>query len=84
MTYDGERIASLEAHAETASEQRQEIVTRLNSQDKDLAAIRKDVHEIKETVASYKGFFAGFAFALASLGGLVGAAVTAAWHRLFP
>ena len=84
MSQEGERLAALEVHAEGAARQRDEIVGRLDSQDTDLRAIRNDVHEIKQTMASYKGFAAGFAFAIAALGGLVGAALTAAWHRLFP
>ena len=83
MSAEGERLASLEAHSVEASKQRDEIVSRLASQDKDLAAIRQDVHAIKVTVASYRGFFAGFSFAVAALGGLIGAALTAVWNRLF-
>lgn len=83
MSEDGERLASLEAHAEEAARQRDVIFSRLQRQDGDLRAIREDVHAIKTTVAGYKGFFAGFAFAVAALGGLVGAALTAAWHKIF-
>ena len=84
MSGEGERLAALEVHAEDAARQRDVIFLRLQSQDEDLRAIREDVHAIKQTMASYKGFAAGFAFAIAALGGLVGAALTAAWHRLFP
>jgi hypothetical protein len=84
MPLDGERIASLEAHSVEASKQRDEIVLRLSHQDKDLAAIREDVHAIKVAVASYKSFFAGFSFAVAALGGLVGALITSVWSKLFP
>jgi hypothetical protein len=83
VSEEGERLASLEAHAQDAEKQRDAIVSRLSSQDKDLAAIRADVHSIKVTVASYRGFFAGFSFAVAALGGLIGAALTAVWNRLF-
>ncbi len=84
MTQDGERIASLEALEGESQRQRRVIFDKLENQDEDLRAIREDVHEIKTTVASYRGFFAGFSFAVAALGGLVGAALTALWGRLFP
>lgn len=77
MSHDGERIAALEADAETAKR-------RLDNQDDDLAAIRKDVHEIKNAVSRANGFFAGMAFAVATLAGLIGAGLTAVWHRLYP
>lgn len=75
MSHDGERIAALEANAENA-------LRRLDDQDDDLAAIRRDVHEIRSVLANYKGFMSGAAFAIASLAGLVGAGITALWHRL--
>lgn len=81
MTSEVERLATLEAQSIESTKHRASIVEKLERQDQDLLAIRNDVHAIKETLSGYKGFFAGFAFALAALGGLVGAAVTAAWHR---
>jgi L-rhamnose isomerase len=84
MSDEGERLASLEAHAQEATKQRDAVFDKLQRQDQDLAAIRTDVHAIKVAVASYKSFFAGFSFAVAALGGLVGAFLTAVWNRLFP
>jgi hypothetical protein len=84
MSEAGERIAVLESQASESTRQRAVIVEKLERQDADLLAIRNDVHAIRVTVASYKGFFAGFSFAVAALGGLIGAAVTALWNRMFP
>jgi hypothetical protein len=83
MSEAGERIAVLESQANESSRHRAVIVEKLERQDADLLAIRNDVHAIRVTVASYRGFFAGFSFAVAALGGLLGAAITAAWNRLF-
>jgi hypothetical protein len=77
MSENCERIAALEADAETARR-------RLDVQDDDLAAIRRDVHEIKNAISKANGFFAGAAFAVAALAGLIGAGLTAVWHRLYP
>lgn len=74
MSDDGERLATLEANAATA-------LRRLDSQDTDLGAIRRDVAEIRNVLANYKGFMSGAAFAIATLAGLIGAGVTALWHK---
>lgn len=74
MSDNGERLAALEADAETAR-------TRLNGQDADLKAIREDVHQIKLSLSRANGFFAGAAFAVAALAGLIGAGLTSLWHR---
>lgn len=83
MTADVERIATLEALAREGISRREEIVEKLDSQDQELMAIRTDVHAIRMSLAGYKGFFAGASFAVAALGGLIGAAVTAVWAKLF-
>lgn len=70
-----ERIAALEAREN-------ETVRRLDDQDDDLKAIRKDVEEIRNVISHYKGFAGGVIFAVATLAGLIGAGVTAIWHRL--
>lgn len=77
MSAEGERIAALEADAETAK-------NRLDHQDGDLAAIRADVHAIKNVLSNYKGFMSGVIFAVATLAGIIGAGITAVWHRLYP
>lgn len=81
MADDGERLVSLEVHAEEAARQRDVIFSRLNSQDVDLRAIRDDVHAINEKLSNWRGFFSGVVFAIAALAGLVGAALTAAWTK---
>jgi hypothetical protein len=43
-----------------------------------------DIHEIKEKLSNWRGFVSGMVFTIATLAGLVGAGLTAAWHRLFP
>ena len=72
---EGERIASLEAHADDTDR-------RIDGNEAAWISIAKDVHEIKEAMSKYRGFVAGAWFVLAILGGLVGAGVTAAWHRI--
>lgn len=84
MPTDGERIATLETLATEAKGQRNEIVTKLDRQDTDLAAIRADVGAIKEAIASYRGFASGALFAVTMLGGLIGALAAALWNRVFP
>lgn len=72
---EGERLATLEARDN-------ELFRKLEAQDTTLESIRTDVHAIKVQLSGYRGFVAGAFFVVGSLGGLIGAAVTAAWHKL--
>jgi len=72
---DEGRIATLEARDG-------ELFRKLDAQDEALKAISTDVHAIKEQLSGYRGFVAGAFFVVGSLGGLIGAALTAAWHKL--
>ena len=72
---DGERLATLEARDD-------ELFRKLDAQDEALKTISADVHAIKEQLSGYRGFVAGAFFVVGSLGGLIGAALTAAWHKL--
>lgn len=82
MTVEGERLAALEVKADEASRQREVIVDRLDDQDRDLAAIRTDVSAIRNTLSTYKGFWAGVTFVLTVLGGAIGAVFVALWHKV--
>lgn len=82
MTTEAERLASLEAKADEASRQRDVIFVKLEDQDDALAAIRSDVTAIRNTLATYRGFWAGVTFVLTVLGGAIGAAFAALWHRV--
>ena len=79
----GERLATLEEMARQGASARHDMQDTLDNQDEQLKAIREDVHAIKQSLAGYKGFFAGASFAVAALGGLLGAALTALWGKLF-
>jgi len=47
-----------------------------------LAAIREDVHEIKETLAGFQGFWKGAMFMLTLLGAGIGALIATVWHKI--
>ncbi len=72
---DGERLATLEARDD-------ELFRKLDAQDVALKSISTDVHAIKLQLSGYRGFVAGAFFVVGCLGGLIGAAITAAWHKL--
>jgi len=75
VSEDKERLATLEARDG-------ELFRKLDAQDRALDSIKTDVHAIKEQLSGYRGFVAGAFFVVGSLGGLIGAAVTAAYHKL--
>jgi hypothetical protein len=77
MSEDGERIAKLEQRADDSQTDRDHFAQKVD----DMAA---DIHEIKEKLSNWRGFVSGMVFTIATLAGLVGAGLTAAWHRLFP
>lgn len=72
---DGERIATLEARDA-------ELFRKLDEHEQTLKAVGADVAAIKLQLSGYRGFVAGAFFVVGSLGGLIGAALTAAWHKL--
>jgi hypothetical protein len=79
---EGERLASLEAHAEDAVRERHEIRTTLKNQDIALSTIRHDVHEINVKLSNWRGFFSGMVFTIAAIAGIIGAGLTALWNYL--
>ena len=72
---DGERIARLEQRADDGQADRDHLVEKVD-------AMAADIHEIKEKLSNWRGFISGMVFTIATLAGLIGAAVTAAWHKL--
>lgn len=75
MSDDGERIAKLEQRADDGDGARDELTRKVDE-------IAADIHEIKEKLSNWRGFASGVIFTIATLAGLIGAAVTAAWHKL--
>ena len=74
MSEDGERIARLEQRADDGQNDHAQMVEKVD-------AIAKDIHEIKEKLSNWRGFVSGMVFTIAALAGLIGAGVTALWHR---
>lgn len=72
---DGERIARLEQQADDTRSDHDQLVDKVD-------AIAADIHTIKEKLSNWRGFVSGMVFTIATLAGLIGAAVTAAWHKL--
>jgi len=72
---DVERIARLEQQADDTRTDHDQLVGKVD-------AIAVDVHEIKEKLSNWKGFFSGVMFTVATLAGLIGAAITALWNHL--
>lgn len=72
---EGERIAKLEQRADDSDTDQAALVEKVN-------AIAADVHEIKEKLSNWKGFFSGVMFTIATLAGLIGAGITALWNHL--
>jgi F0F1-type ATP synthase assembly protein I len=70
----GERIAVLEQRADDSQSDRKTDRDQLN-------AMAQDIHEIKEKLSNWRGFFSGVVFAMSMLAGLVGAAATWLWHK---
>jgi F0F1-type ATP synthase assembly protein I len=70
----GERIAVLEQRADDSQTDRKTDRDQLN-------AMAQDIHEIKEKLSNWRGFFSGVVFAMSMLAGLVGAAATWLWHK---
>ena len=75
MSDDGERIAKLEQRADDGALAGAELSKKVDE-------IAADIHEIKEKLSNWRGFASGVIFTIATLAGLIGAAVTAAWHKL--
>lgn len=71
---EGERIARLEQRAEDGQIDHQELVKKFD-------AMANDIHEIKQKLSNWRGFVSGMVFTIATLAGLIGAGVTALWHR---
>jgi hypothetical protein len=74
MSGDGERIARLEQRADDGQSDHAQLVDKFD-------AMAKDIHEIKQRLSNWRGFFSGMVFAISALAGLIGAAATALWHR---
>ena len=72
---EGERIGRLEQRADDTRREHDQLVEKVD-------AIAADIHAIKEKLSNWRGFVSGMVFTIATLAGLVGAAVTAAWHKL--
>ena len=72
---DAERIAKLEQRADDSADDHKEVASQV-------AQIAKDVHEIKEKLSNWRGFVSGMVFTIATLAGLIGAGVTALYHKL--
>jgi hypothetical protein len=77
MSGEGERIARLEERADVGEGDLLQMVAKVD-------AIAKDVNEIKQKLSNWHGFFSGVMFTIAAISGLIGAGLTAIWHRLFP
>jgi hypothetical protein len=77
VTHDGERIARLEERADVGEDDLVRMVEKVDD-------IAKNVNEIKEKLSNWHGFFSGMMFTIAAIAGLIGAGLTAVWHRLFP
>lgn len=75
MSEEGERIARLEERADGSQDDHDELVKKFD-------AMASDIHEIKEKLSNWKGFWSGMVFTIATLAGLIGAAVTALWVKL--
>ena len=75
MSEDGERIARLEQRADDGQNDHAQMVEKVD-------AIAKDIHEIKEKLSNWRGFVSGMVFTIATLAGLIGAGVSALWHKL--
>ena len=75
VSEDRERLARLEQQADDTRTDHDQLVEKVD-------AIAADIHAIKEKLSNWRGFVSGMVFTIATLAGLVGAAVTAAWHRL--
>lgn len=75
MSDDRERIAKLEQRADDGETDHEHLVAKVD-------AIASDIHEIKEKLSNWRGFVSGMVFTIATLAGLIGAAITAAWHKL--
>jgi hypothetical protein len=74
---EGERIARLEARADGHDDDITRVVD-------DIGAIRISLSNIDKTLSGYRGFWFGVTFSVGTLAGLIGAGLTAVWHRLFP
>jgi hypothetical protein len=75
VSEDGERIAKLEQRADDGQNDHAQMVEKVD-------AIAADIHEIKEKLSNWRGFVSGMVFTIATLAGLIGAGVTALWHKL--
>ena len=75
MSGDGERIAKLEQRADDGQTDHDQLVMKFD-------AMAADIHDIKEKLSSWRGFVSGMVFTIATLAGLIGAGVSALWHKL--
>jgi uncharacterized BrkB/YihY/UPF0761 family membrane protein len=75
MSGEGERIARLEQRADDGQIDHAQLVEKFD-------AMASDIHDIKEKLSNWRGFFSGMVFAISALAALIGAAVTTLWHRL--
>jgi hypothetical protein len=75
MSDAGERIARLEERADGSQTDHDQLVAKFD-------AMASDIHDIKEKLSNWRGFVSGMVFTIATLAGLVGAGVTALWHKL--
>jgi uncharacterized protein YoxC len=72
---EGARIAVLEQRVDDTKTDHDQLVEKVD-------AIAADIHAIKEKLSNWRGFVSGMVFTIAALAGLIGAGVTAVWHRL--
>lgn len=74
MNTEGSRIAVLEQRVDDTKTGHDQLVEKVD-------AIAADIHAIKEKLSNWRGFVSGMVFTIAALAGLIGAGVTAIWHR---
>jgi hypothetical protein len=72
---EGERIAVLEQRADNTQSDHDQLVQKVD-------AIAADIHAIKEKLSNWRGFVSGMVFTIAALAGLIGAGLTAVYHKL--
>lgn len=72
---ESERIARLEQRADDSSDDHEQLVAKVDQIATDVAAIR-------EKLSNWRGFVSGMVFAIAALAGLIGAGITALYHKL--
>ena len=73
---EGERIAVLRQRVDDAKADHDQLVEKVD-------AIAADIHAIKEKLSNWRGVLSGVVLTISMLAGLLGAALTAIWTRLF-